>query len=101
MLRRIAPDKWKHFIVGIGMGIFLESLFLYVGFYIVSASLSSLLVAAAISYGFELFSLVTGKGHYDFMDAVASIVGSLVGIGVVYVFYWGSRIPDAKYRTTR
>jgi len=33
-----------------------------------------------ISYGFELFSKITGLGRYDFMDAVASAIGGVIGI---------------------
>ena len=39
----------------------------------------------AISYGFELFSKITGFGIYDFMDAVASVIGGVIGIGVVLI----------------
>jgi glycopeptide antibiotics resistance protein len=49
----------------------------------------SVLIALAgvvvISYGFELFSKITGHGIYDFMDAVASVIGGIIGIGVVVV----------------
>jgi len=43
----------------------------------------SLVIVIAVSYGFELFSLFTGKGHYDFMDAVAAVIGGVLGIGTV------------------
>jgi glycopeptide antibiotics resistance protein len=39
----------------------------------------------AISYGFELFSKITGMGVYDVMDAVASVIGGLLGMVVVLV----------------
>ena len=42
----------------------------------------ALTIVIVISYGFELFSLVTGKGHYEFLDAVASVIGGSVGMGV-------------------
>ncbi len=81
MLRGIAPDKWKHFLVGIPMGCILQVL----AFLVVQPNLTLAIVIAstmviAISYGFELFSLITGWGRYDFMDAVASVVGGTVGI---------------------
>jgi hypothetical protein len=44
------------------------------------AILSSLIFSIAIAYGFELFSKLTGKGHYDVMDAVAGVIGALIGI---------------------
>ena len=42
----------------------------------------------AISYGFELFSKFTGIGYYDIMDAVASVIGGVVGMGIVLVITW-------------
>jgi hypothetical protein len=47
--------------------------------------LLALFFSAAIGYGFELFSKITGKGHYDFMDAVATVIGALPGIGIVFL----------------
>jgi glycopeptide antibiotics resistance protein len=86
MLRKIAPDKWKHFFVGIGMGITLQVFFLYVTHLsLMSALIWSLVLSIVISYGFELFSLITGKGHYEVMDAVAGVLGAMVGMTVVAV----------------
>jgi glycopeptide antibiotics resistance protein len=86
MLRKIAPDKWKHFFVGIGMGITLQVFFLYVTHLsLMSALISSLVLSIVISYGFELFSLITGKGHYEVMDAVAGVLGAMVGMGVIAI----------------
>ena len=87
MFNRIAADKWKHFIVGIGMGAFLQCFFLFVlDHSLLLSTLLSTLLAVAISYGFELYSLFTGRGHYELMDAVASILGGMVGIGLVAFF---------------
>lgn len=47
------------------------------------AILSALAIVIAISYGFELFSLFSGFGHYDFYDAIASIIGSMLGMAIV------------------
>ena len=84
MLPKIAPDKWKHFYVGILMGAVLQGL----GWWLLPGhiGLSVVIVLAIViivSYGFELFSLVTGRGHYDFMDAVASVIGGSLGMGAV------------------
>ena len=82
MLKRIAPDKWKHFYVGILMGIFLECFFVWLfGLSVTYATIWAVSISIAISYGFELFSLFTGRGHYEFLDAVAAIIGALIGIG--------------------
>jgi VanZ family protein len=81
---RIAQDKWKHFWVGIAMGL----LFQAVGMYLLPMHLYvdtaiSLIIVVAISYGFELYSKYTGHGHYEVMDAVAAIIGGVLGMGVV------------------
>jgi len=81
---KIAPDKWKHFYVGIVMGAVLQAFFAFLldahlGFSIVLAFIFSI----AIGYGFELFSKFTGKGHYEVMDAVAAVIGATIGIGIV------------------
>lgn len=81
MFNKIAPDKWKHFFVGIPMGAVLEvaSAMMFPDSPLLAA-LVALAVVIVISYGFELFSLITGKGHYDVMDAVASIIGGMIGM---------------------
>jgi VanZ family protein len=81
---KIAPDKWKHFFVGIAMGIVLQAIawWLLPGHALASV-VATLVVVIAISYGFELYSKFTGHGHYDVMDAVASVIGGLLGMGVV------------------
>jgi hypothetical protein len=84
MAKRIAPDKWKHFFVGIGMGLVLQG---FVSFllkdHIGLATLIAFVLVMAISYGFELFSKFTGMGHYDFIDAVAGALGGVLGMGAM------------------
>ena len=81
---RIAPDKQKHFFVGILMGAVLMGIswWLFPGRYLLTI-LIAFAAAAAISYGWELFSKITGKGHYDIWDAVASIIGGVTGMGII------------------
>lgn len=82
MFKKIAPDKWKHFYVGIAMGGVLQGVSCYIFPQSpLTATLAALGVVIGISYGFELFSLVTGMGHYDVMDAVASVIGGVLGMG--------------------
>jgi glycopeptide antibiotics resistance protein len=84
MLKKIAPDKWKHFFVGIGMGAVLQFFFLYaLKVSLLPSIFLSVGIAAAISYGFELYSLLSGRGHYEIMDAVASVIGGMVGISLI------------------
>ena len=47
-----------------------------------------LIIVIVISYGFELFSKFTGLGHYDFMDAVASVIGGVLGMLIAGVIAW-------------
>jgi VanZ family protein len=78
----ITPDKWRHFYVGIPMGIVLQAFLTWLipdHFWL--ASLLAFIMVIAISYGFELFSKFTGKGHYEVMDAVAGVIGGAVGMG--------------------
>ena len=84
MLKKIARDKWNHFFAGIAMGIVLQFfLWNFLPEHPILATVLSFSVVVIVSYGFELFSLITGKGHYEFMDAVAAILGGVLGMGVV------------------
>ncbi|MBD0333186.1 MAG: hypothetical protein ICV66_11055 [Chitinophagaceae bacterium] len=83
-MKQITPDKWKHFFVGIVMGAILQALLLW----LLSANhffsiIGAFIMVVAISYGFELFSKITGKGHYDFIDAIAGTVGGVLGMSVI------------------
>ena len=49
----------------------------------VLGTMTALSFVTTISYGFELTSKLTGRGHYDLMDAAASILGGLLSIGVL------------------
>jgi hypothetical protein len=82
-VNKIAPDKWRHFFAGISMGIFLQPVSLWLlpahGWL---ATVLVFTVIACISYGFELFSKFTGRGVYEVMDAVASVIGGIAGMGL-------------------
>ncbi len=87
MIRKIAPDKWRHFYAGIIMGAVLQAIVLWqfpnrIGI----MTLVCFLIVSAISYGFELFSKMTGLGRYDFMDAVATVIGGILGMGTAFIF---------------
>lgn len=86
-MKKIAPDKWKHFYVGIPMGGVLQAflLFLLPG-HVLLASGITLLLVIVISYGFELYSKFTGHGHHEIMDAVAAVIGGVLGMAIVLVF---------------
>jgi hypothetical protein len=81
---KIAPDKWKHFFAGILMGTVLQA----AGWWILPAqvimvSIVAFIIIIMVSYGFELYSKITGHGHYEVMDAVASVIGGLLGMGII------------------
>jgi hypothetical protein len=81
-MAKIAPDKWKHFYVGILMGLVLQMFAIFfLKEHLLLATGITFIVVLVISYGFELFSKITGFGHYDFIDAVASVIGGVLGIG--------------------
>jgi len=69
------------------MGIFLQVVCYYLlsGSFFPATVIAAILVVA-ISYGFELFSLVTKIGRYDFYDAVASVIGGALGIAITLPF---------------
>jgi hypothetical protein len=68
MLNRIAPDKWRHFFAGIIMGAFLQSLVWWLWpAHLGLVTLIVFIIVVVVSYGFELFSKITGKGHYDYI----------------------------------
>lgn len=86
-MKRIAPDKWRHFFAGILMGVVLQAL----GWWLlpmqpVMATIVALVLVIAVSYGFELFSKLTGHGYHEIMDAVASVIGGVAGIGIILFF---------------
>ena len=94
MIHKIAPDKWKHFFVGIAMGAVLQAFLLFlIPNLVLLTILITFLLTVAISYGFELTSKITGRGHYDVMDAVASTIGGILGMGIVLLL----KIISFKY----
>lgn len=65
------------------MGVFLQG----VGFWFFDGSINwsilfTVVTVVVISYGFELYSKITGKGHHEVLDAIASIIGGLLGMGL-------------------
>lgn len=86
-LAKIAPDKWKHFFVGILMGVALQAFTFYaMPMHYIFSIVTAFIFVIVISYGFELFSLVTKKGHYDVGDAIAGTIGGAIGMGIILLF---------------
>ncbi len=92
-MKKIARDKWKHFFVGIAMGAILQAIaWWWLPSHLYIASMVVLLIIVCISYGFELYSKFTGHGHYEVMDAVASVIGGVLGMAAAMLFIasvWG------------
>ena len=87
MIGKIAPDKWKHFFAGIGLGAMLQAIFIYImPTYLTITVWISFLLVLLISYGVELTSKLTKRGHYDLWDALASVLGGIIGIGLILLF---------------
>lgn len=85
-MKKIEKDKWKHFYVGIIMGIVLQAfLFFLLDDDRLTAGIIAFVLVVIISYGFELFSKFSGLGHYDIADAIAGIIGGIVGMAIVFV----------------
>lgn len=81
---KIAPDKWKHFFVGIVMGVSLQAAAWYLmPTHFIAGTIATGIIVVAISYGFEIFSLITKRGHYEILDAVATIIGGAIGIAII------------------
>jgi len=91
LIKKIAPDKWKHFFVGIVMGAVLQMASSWLlPAHIYWATTIAFIIVISISYGWELLSKFTGKGHYEIMDAVASVIGGLLGMimaGLIVSYY--------------
>lgn len=86
VIKRIAPDKWKHFFVGILMGGVLQAISAYIlPNHMLLAAIIAFVLVVLISYGFEVLSLITGKGHYEVMDAIAAIIGGIIGMAAVWL----------------
>ena len=84
---KIEKDKWKHFYVGLLLGILFEGLLFFLfNLSPVTSIVITFVSVAVIAYGFELFSLYSGYGHYDKMDAIASVIGGAFGQALLLPF---------------
>lgn len=67
------------------MGIVLQAFMLFLlKDHFILATIIAFFLVLLISYGFEVFSLITGYGHYDTWDAVAGAIGGIIGM-VIFV----------------
>ena len=84
---KLEADKWRHIIAGFFIGLVLPLMGYYIfGLPIVSNYFLSFFGLVLISYGFEVFSFVTGMGHYDLVDAIVTAIGGLPGLALSAFF---------------
>jgi len=68
------------------MGLVLQGLLVWqLPAYIIIGSVIVFIIISAISYAFELTSLIIKRGHHDILDAVAGAVGGLVGMAIILI----------------
>lgn len=86
-LKKIAKDKWNHFLIGIPLGVVVQLACYYLfPFQLLYVSLISFAVLLSGCYAFELYSLITRKGHYELLDVAAGVVGALIGMAICCLF---------------
>ena len=86
---KIAKDKWKHFFAGLFMGTTLQIIaFVLMPAHFVMGVIITFILLISISYGFELFSLITKRGHYEILDAIASIIGGVLGMLIILLIQY-------------
>lgn len=81
---KIGYDKWKHFYVGMLMAIFFQIIMQFhfrVDFW--QALGINMLFVNAIGFGFELFSKITGWGHAELNDALATLLGGVASAVII------------------
>lgn len=80
-------DKWKHLLVCIPLGVTLQAGSMHV---VPDRPLLAIFLAFSlmvfVAYMFEIFSLITDLGYYEMLDALASILGGILGIGLYVGF---------------
>lgn len=82
-------DKWKHFWVGIPLGmLILWAAIRFLPNEIPGAVFLAITVLVFICYMFEVISLITDLGFYELMDAFAGIAGGVVGMSVISIYYF-------------
>jgi len=84
---KIKADKWRHFYAGAGIAILLCSIGALMNINLKLVFIFAFIILVCVSFGFEIFSLISGLGRYDIWDAVATIIGGTVGMGICMVFF--------------
>jgi len=84
---KIGYDKWKHFYVGMLMAIVFQIILqfhLHIDFRL--ALCINMLFVNIVGFGFEFFSKITGLGHAEINDALATLLGGVAGAIFIFLF---------------
>ena len=73
---KIEADKWRHFYAGATMAILLCS----------AGILMNINLKLVFIFAF-IIVVISGLGRYDIWDAVATIIGGTVGLGLCMFFF--------------
>ncbi len=71
------------------MGITLQAFAWYwLPTHFIAGIIATSVIVIAVSYGFEVLSLITKRGHYEILDAVAAIIGGAIGIAIILLILY-------------
>ncbi len=86
-MKKWEHDKWKHFFIGIplGSGLLYGSQFAVPENHFLSGFLA-LSLLFFFCFMFEVFSLISDLGFYELMDAIAGVIGGILGMIILYIF---------------
>lgn len=89
-MSKIGYDKWKHFYVGILMGVFFQIVLqFHLNVDFGKALGMNMLLVNVVGFGFELFSKISGWGHAELNDALATLLGGAASAVVICILhYW-------------
>lgn len=81
-------NRKQHVIFGIGMGIFLPLISLYIWPHQISLAVwTGVICTLSIAFGFKLFTFIIGRGYYDLRGALALVAGGIIGILIFLAGY--------------
>ena len=84
---KLDGDNWVCFYAGATMAILLCSAGILMNINLKLVFIFAFIIVVCVSFGFEIFSLISGLGRYDIWDAVATIIGGTVGLGLCMFFF--------------
>ena len=90
-MNQISWSIWKHFVVGIAIGIVMQT----AAWWLLPPKLKlvtvvSLLLVMILNYGFEVYSRIQDDDNYDVINPAAGTIGGVIGMAVVLVVQFQS-----------